>query len=151
MNNRATSLKAFVSDAMRRAGIAAEMEQNVMKETIHLHVLSALSDARVLERVVFQGGTALRLCYGDGHQIAYDDSSEMVAHIDRTYNLVRMEDCPEEMHITFLENDRPPSGLGEIGNPWIAAAVANGFFQLTGKRLRHMPFTPERVLETLKA
>lgn len=67
------------------------------------------------------------------------------------YNLLRMEDTPEEMHIAFIERDAPPSGLGELGNPWIAAAVANGVFRLTGKRLRHMPFTPERVLATLKA
>ena len=67
------------------------------------------------------------------------------------YHLLRMADIPEEMNIEFLERDTPPQGLGEIGNPWVAAAVANGFFQITGKRLRHMPFTPERVLETLKA
>ena len=35
-----------------------------MKEAIHLHLLSALSEAGVLQHVVFQGGTALRLCYG---------------------------------------------------------------------------------------
>jgi isoquinoline 1-oxidoreductase beta subunit len=67
------------------------------------------------------------------------------------YHLLRMEDVPDEMTIAFLDRDAPPSGLGEIGNPWTAAAVANGIFQLTGKRLRHMPFTPERVLEILKA
>jgi predicted nucleotidyltransferase component of viral defense system len=33
-----------------------------MKEALHL--LSALSEAGVLQRVVFQSGTALRLCYG---------------------------------------------------------------------------------------
>jgi isoquinoline 1-oxidoreductase beta subunit len=67
------------------------------------------------------------------------------------YHLLRMEDVPEEMTVAFIDRDAPPAGLGEIGNPWTAAAVANGVYQLTGKRLRHMPFTPERVLETLKA
>ena len=67
------------------------------------------------------------------------------------YNLMRMSDLPEEMHVRFVDVDTRPTGLGEIGNPFIAAAISNAFHRLTGKRLRHMPFTPERVLETLKA
>jgi isoquinoline 1-oxidoreductase subunit beta len=67
------------------------------------------------------------------------------------YNLMRMSDLPEEMHTTFIDVDTRPTGLGEIGNPFIAGAISNAFYRLTGKRLRHMPFTPDRVLETLKA
>jgi len=67
------------------------------------------------------------------------------------YHVERMSDMPEEMHVEFVDRDAAPSGLGEIGNPWVAAAVSNAFYRLTGKRLRHMPFTPARVLETLKA
>ncbi|MFZ0606858.1 MAG: nucleotidyl transferase AbiEii/AbiGii toxin family protein [Xanthobacteraceae bacterium] len=64
MNVRATSIKSAISDFMVRRGIPGEMEQNLIKEAIHLHLLSALSEAGVLRHVVFQGGTALRLCYG---------------------------------------------------------------------------------------
>ncbi len=67
------------------------------------------------------------------------------------YELMRMSDLPEEMHVQFVDVDTRPTGLGEIGNPFIAGAISNAFHRLTGKRLRHMPFTPERVLETLKA
>ncbi len=67
------------------------------------------------------------------------------------YNLMRMSDLPEEMHVQFVDVDTRPTGLGEIGNPFIAGAISNAFHRLTGKRLRHLPFTPERVLETLKA
>jgi isoquinoline 1-oxidoreductase beta subunit len=67
------------------------------------------------------------------------------------YNLLRMSDVPEEMHVAFVDVDTRPTGLGEIGNPFIGGAISNAFYKLTGKRLRHMPFTPERVLETLKA
>jgi predicted nucleotidyltransferase component of viral defense system len=64
MNNKATSIKSAIADFMVKHGIPGEMEQNLVKEAIHLHLLSALSDAGVLRHVVFQGGTALRLCYG---------------------------------------------------------------------------------------
>jgi isoquinoline 1-oxidoreductase beta subunit len=67
------------------------------------------------------------------------------------YHVMRMSDMPEVMEVAFVDRDAPPSGLGEIGNPWVAAAVANGFHRLTGKRLKHMPFTPARVQEALKA
>ena len=63
MNNKASSLKSSIEGFIRRQGIAAEMEQNLVKEAIHLHLLSAMSDAGILRHAVFQGGTALRLCY----------------------------------------------------------------------------------------
>ena len=64
MNSKVTSLRKSIGDFMVRHGISGEMEQNLLKEAIHLHLLSALSDAGILRYVVFQGGTALRLCYG---------------------------------------------------------------------------------------
>lgn len=67
------------------------------------------------------------------------------------YEVLRMSEAPEEIHVRFLERDTPPTGLGEIGNPFVPAAVANAFHALTGKRLYHMPFTPERVLAALQA
>jgi predicted nucleotidyltransferase component of viral defense system len=64
MNSQTTSIRSAVAGFMTQRGIPAEMEQNLVKEAIHLHLLSALSDAGVLRHVVFQGGSALRLCYG---------------------------------------------------------------------------------------
>ncbi|MCH7542806.1 MAG: xanthine dehydrogenase family protein molybdopterin-binding subunit [Proteobacteria bacterium] len=67
------------------------------------------------------------------------------------YEVLRITDAPEELHVEFVDKDTKPTGIGEIGNPWVAAAVANAFHALTGKRLHHMPFTPERVKAVLKA
>ena len=67
------------------------------------------------------------------------------------YSLMRMSDVPDEMHVQFVDVDTRPTGLGEIGNPFIGGAISNAFFRLTGKRLTHMPFTPDRVLEAIKA
>src|SRR6266852_933766 len=64
MNNKANRIKSAIANFIVRHGIPGEMEQNLVKEAVHLHLLSALSDAVVLRHVVFQGGTALRLCYG---------------------------------------------------------------------------------------
>ena len=67
------------------------------------------------------------------------------------YNVLRMSDLPDEMHVELLDRDTDPTGLGELGTPFIMPAVANAFATLTGKRLYHMPFTPDRVKEVLKA
>jgi predicted nucleotidyltransferase component of viral defense system len=64
MSSKASGLKSAIDAFIQRRGIEAAMDQNLMKEAIHLHLLSALSEAGVLQHVVFQGGTALRLCYG---------------------------------------------------------------------------------------
>ena len=64
MSNKASSLKSAIQNFIRQQGIGAEMDQNLVKEAIHLHLLSAMSDAGILRHAVFQGGTALRLCYG---------------------------------------------------------------------------------------
>jgi isoquinoline 1-oxidoreductase beta subunit len=67
------------------------------------------------------------------------------------YHVLRMSDVPEVIDVALMERDTRPTGLGEIGNPWVAAAIANGVYRLTGKRLTHMPFTPERVKQTISA
>lgn len=64
MTSKASSLKSSIDDFIRRQGISAEMDQNLVKEAIHLHLLSAMSDAGILRHAVFHGETALRLCYG---------------------------------------------------------------------------------------
>jgi isoquinoline 1-oxidoreductase beta subunit len=43
-----------------------------------------------------------------------------------------------EVHI--VPSVEKPSGVGEPGVPPIAPAVANAFFQLTGQRIRRLPF-----------
>ncbi len=68
------------------------------------------------------------------------------------YFVMRMKDAPEELHVDFVEPTKgKPTGLGELGNPPMPAAIAHAFYRLTGKRLTHMPFTEERVLAALKA
>ncbi len=65
------------------------------------------------------------------------------------YQLLRMEDAPESIETSIIASDGPPQGVGESGTPLVACCIANAFLALTGKRLRHLPFTPERVLEAL--
>jgi isoquinoline 1-oxidoreductase beta subunit len=66
------------------------------------------------------------------------------------YRVMRMADMPQ-IHTKLIATDNPPTGMGEVGVPSVAPAVANAVFKLTGKRLRQLPMSPDRVLAALKA
>ena len=55
------------------------------------------------------------------------------------YRALRIQEMPQvEVHI--LPSLAEPTGVGEPGVPALAPAVANALFQLTGKRIRRLPF-----------
>jgi isoquinoline 1-oxidoreductase beta subunit len=60
------------------------------------------------------------------------------------YQVLRMSDLPQ-IYTKIVTTNNPPSGMGEIGVCAVAPAIANAMFQLTGKRLRHLPMSAERV------
>lgn len=64
------------------------------------------------------------------------------------YPVLRMSDLPE-IHTKIVASNNPPTGMGEIGVVAVAPAIANAVAQLTGKRLRHLPMSAERVKKAL--
>jgi len=64
------------------------------------------------------------------------------------YHVLRMSDVPA-IHTRIIASNNPPTGMGEIGLPSVAPAIGNAVFQLTGKRLRHLPMSPTRVKTAL--
>jgi isoquinoline 1-oxidoreductase beta subunit len=64
------------------------------------------------------------------------------------YPVLRMSDMPE-IHTKLMKSDAAPTGMGEVGVLPVAPAIANAVFQLTGKRLRALPMSPQRVKTAL--
>lgn len=62
----------------------------------------------------------------------------------KDYPALRLDEMPK-VEVHFVASDLPPGGVGEPGLPPLAPAVANAVFDATGKRLRSLPFTPEKV------
>jgi isoquinoline 1-oxidoreductase beta subunit len=58
------------------------------------------------------------------------------------YPILRMDEMPVA-EVYIVPSDSHPSGIGEMGVPPIAPAVANAVFAATGKRIRHIPIKPE--------
>lgn len=82
-------------------------------------------------------------------EFAVKDGAVQATNFD-SYPVMRMSEVPE-IHTKIVATNNTPSGMGEIGVVTVAPAIANAVFQLTGKRLRHVPMTAERVKATLKA
>jgi len=49
-------------------------------------------------------------------------------------------------HPDFLFNPLGVRGIGEIGITGVAAAIANAVYNATGKRIRELPITPDKLL-----
>src|SRR5215510_6500458 len=64
------------------------------------------------------------------------------------YSVPRMNEVPE-MHVEVTQTDNHPTGAGQMATPLVAPALSNAVMQLAGIRLRHTPFTPERVKKAL--
>jgi isoquinoline 1-oxidoreductase beta subunit len=54
--------------------------------------------------------------------------------------LPKLSQTPQIL-IEFLDSDREPGGLGEIGVPAVAPAIANAMFAATGRRIRRLPLS----------
>jgi isoquinoline 1-oxidoreductase beta subunit len=55
-----------------------------------------------------------------------------------SYRVVQMAQSPA-IETYLVASTRAPGGVGEIGTPPVAPALANALFALTGKRLRDLP------------
>jgi isoquinoline 1-oxidoreductase beta subunit len=56
------------------------------------------------------------------------------------YRLIRNREAPAAIEVVVLPSTARPTGIGEIGIPPIAPAVASAIAALTGTRIRQMPF-----------
>jgi isoquinoline 1-oxidoreductase beta subunit len=56
--------------------------------------------------------------------------------------MLRMDEMPL-VEVYVVQSDKSPSGIGEMGVPPVAPAIANAVYAATGKRIRHIPIKPE--------
>ncbi|MEJ1966700.1 MAG: molybdopterin cofactor-binding domain-containing protein [Gammaproteobacteria bacterium] len=60
------------------------------------------------------------------------------------FPLLRMYQMPE-IKVVLLEGGGEPGGMGEVGVPLIAPAIANAVFVLTGTRVRSLPLSDAKI------
>ena len=63
-----------------------------------------------------------------------------------TYPVTRMSEAPYQTNIYIVESSAPPAGVGEPGVPPFAPALCNAIFAATGKRIRELPLSRNRLV-----
>lgn len=94
-------------------------------------------------RAQVEGSILMALGAATKHATTFEDGKAVEHNFDR-YRMTRISDSPEiEVHI--MENNERAGGVGEPGLPPFTAALTNAIFDLTGKRIRTLPFALDTV------
>ena len=86
-------------------------------------------------------GAVYGLSAAMGQEITFADGMVEQSNF-HDYDAMRIFQCPR-FEVAILENYHKMGGVGEIGTPPAAPALANAVFALTGKRIRKLPLNKE--------
>jgi isoquinoline 1-oxidoreductase beta subunit len=84
-----------------------------------------------------QGGVAFGLTAALKAQATLKDGRVQESNF-HDYPILRMDEMPV-VDVFVVDSDERPTGIGEMGVPPVAPAVANAIYAATGKRIRHIP------------
>ncbi len=109
-------------------------------------VINPLSLERVIESNLLMSLSRTR------HEAVRFDAERVLSVDWLTYPILDMTEVPDRIDVVLVGNQPGRSyGAGEPSSRPVAGALANALFDATGRRLRRVPFTPERVLAALSA
>jgi isoquinoline 1-oxidoreductase beta subunit len=123
-------------------------EVSVSAGVIRVHKVTAVADcgfavnpdgirAQVMSGVIYGLSAAL---YGE---ITFKDGRPVQSNF-HDYPVIRMPEAPVvETHI--INSGAAMGGIGEPGTPPLMPALSNAVLAATGRRLRHPPFTPDKL------
>jgi isoquinoline 1-oxidoreductase subunit beta len=61
------------------------------------------------------------------------------------FPVARMGDAPHQVDVHIIDSDAAPGGVGEPGLPPVLAALGNAIFAATGKRVRELPLSRQKL------
>ena len=95
-----------------------------------------------------EGGIIIALSTALKEEVKFAKGGVATSNFD-DYPIIRMSEVPE-IEVHMVKSTDKIGGIGELGVPPLAPAVANAFFNATGVRIRRIPLTPEIVLAAIK-
>ena len=94
-----------------------------------------------------EGCLTMGMGYALSEDVHFRNGEVLDTNFD-TYELPRFSWLPK-IETVLLDSDLPPQGGGEPAIVQMGAVLANAVFDAIGKRVRHLPMTPARVLATM--
>jgi isoquinoline 1-oxidoreductase beta subunit len=91
-----------------------------------------------------EGSIIMALGAATKHETTFKDGKAVERNFD-SYKMPRITDTPEiEVHV--MDNDEKEGGVGEPGLPPFTPALTNAIFDLTGTRIRKLPFSLDAIV-----
>lgn len=165
VQGRGVSGRLFGRSSYARAAFGAQFARVAVSETtgaVHVtNLTGAFAAGRILNARTARSQLLGGMVWGIGHALMESSVLEINQGGWLNSNLAEAHvpvsaDVPAIEALLVAEDDSRGSelgakGLGEIGITGVAAAIANAIFHATGKRLRHLPITPDAILTTRPA
>jgi CO/xanthine dehydrogenase Mo-binding subunit len=132
------------------AGVEVEVDLGTGKVYVkHVHV--AAYAGRVinpkLARLQMHGSVIFGMSHALYEELVYDNGILTNPNLSE-YSITAMGDMPERLEVELIEDpgEAHIHGLGETVLPPVIAAIGNAVKAATGRRVRSLPITAERVL-----
>lgn len=143
---------AFSHYAGTFVGCVAEVSVDADAGAVRVHDVWLAVDAGIViqpDNLIAQieGGVLYGLSNALLERITIADGQIQQANFS-DYPVLRFDAAPR-IHVCLLKSHEAPTGAGEVGTVIAPAAMANAFARLTGRRIRQLPFSAERVRSAL--
>jgi isoquinoline 1-oxidoreductase subunit beta len=134
--------KGIACHSMRGSHIALIASAVTGEEGVRVKRISAVVDCgRIINpeiaRQQIEGGIIFGLAQALGASTEFEGGLPLARRL-RDVDLPQLADIPE-IEIEFIRSDEDPGGIGEIGVPPVAPAIANALYSASGVRLQELP------------
>ena len=134
--------KGIACHAMRDSFIAVIASAVTGEDGVRVRRISAVADCgRIINpdiaRQQIEGGIVFGLAQALGASTDFERGLPLARRL-RDVDLPLLADVPE-IEIEFIRSNEEPGGIGELGVPPVAPAIANALFSASGVRLQELP------------